>query len=181
MIGSIAFGRRSIVSTNQLFRFRRMRQFASSGSNISPSEAGAASHELSKTLAREHAPSSASMDTILSHAGLPRNDNDHNQPLSPPINLATTYARPPDGNYGDSSWIYTRESNPTRKLLEDVMGQLETANNDESSNQATGFAFSSGMAAISSVILAHKSPVKVCAAYFEFCTTFVTSSYFDPY
>ena len=157
-----------------------MRQFASlSRSIITPSEAGAASHALSKARAQEEASSSASMATILSHAGLPmHNDSNHNQALSPPINLATTYVRPPDGDYGDNSWIYTRESNPTRKLLEDVMGQLETTNNYESCTQAPGFAFSSGMAAISSVILAHKSPVKVCATEFEvyMLITFMTYS-----
>ena len=138
-----------------------------------PSEAGAASYALSEQIAKERSSPASAMSTVLSHAGLSSVGNSEamqNQPLSPPIQLATTYERPADGDYGDG-WIYSRQSNPTRKLLEDVMGQLETATTvnafDMNSSQydvsktASGFAFSSGMAAISSLILAHKSHVRV--------------------
>lgn len=158
---------RSALSRSSL---HSVRKFASS-SGILPSDAGIAAFRLSKKLANEQA-TSLSMPTILSQAGvsMQNNDGNHNKPMSPPLNLATTYERPPSGDYGENSWVYTRESNPTRKLLEDVMAQLETTttmgtdstqNNIESCQQACGYAFSSGMAAISSVILAHKSPVKV--------------------
>ena len=126
-----------------------------------PNEVGGASALFSEKLEKKK----ASMSTLLSHAGLSMNNkNDNqNQPLSPPIELATTYERPPCGNYGDG-WIYSRQNNPTRKLLEDMMGQLETTSSENilvHDEPAQGFAFSSGMAAIASLILAHKSPVKV--------------------
>lgn len=110
------------------------------------------------------------MSTLLSHAGLPVQNNagaDANEALSPPIVLATTYERPPDGNYRENDFIYSRQSNPTRKLLEDVMGELETADSnprgrdDARGTSAPGYAFSSGMAAVASLILSHKSPVKL--------------------
>ena len=74
-----------------------------------------------------------SMSTRLSHAGLPSpsgfgdNDNniDDNTSLCPSIELATTYERPPDGDYGSGGRVYARSCNPTRKLLEDTMGKLE--------------------------------------------------------
>jgi cystathionine beta-lyase/cystathionine gamma-synthase len=115
-------------------------------------------------------PNPPSMSTLLSHAGLSMHtsqEGGHNQPLSPPIELATTYERPPDGNYGENGLIYSRSCNPTRKLLQDAIGQLETAGNvnidslQHCNMPAPSFAFSSGMAAIASLILAHKSPVKL--------------------
>ena len=125
-----------------------------------PSEAGDASALFSGQLENEK----TAMSTILSHAGLSTNNSsgNQNQPLSPPIHLATTYERPPCGDYGDG-WVYSRQSNPTRKLLEDTMGQLETTSSENlvHDEPALGFAFSSGMAAIASLLLAHKSPVKV--------------------
>eukprot|EP00571_Detonula_confervacea_P009182 CAMPEP_0172320326 /NCGR_PEP_ID=MMETSP1058-20130122/40271_1 /TAXON_ID=83371 /ORGANISM="Detonula confervacea, Strain CCMP 353" /LENGTH=472 /DNA_ID=CAMNT_0013035565 /DNA_START=76 /DNA_END=1491 /DNA_ORIENTATION=+ len=114
-----------------------------------------------------------SMSTKLSHAGLSSNhDNgsksNYNNPLSPPLDLATTFERPPSGDYGDGGLIYSRSCNPTRKLLEDAVGQLEmmpSVNDHDSSclNEtiAPTFAFSSGMAAVASVLLACKSPVKL--------------------
>ena len=159
----------------QLRRETRIVRSTSGGAQrvLLPSEAGAASYALSEQLEKEQPSPAAAMSTLLSHAGLSSMHNVgamHNQPLSPPIQLATTYERPANGDYGDG-WIYSRQSNPTRKLLEDVMGQLETAATvnafDMNSSQydvsktASGFAFSSGMAAISSLIFAHKSPVRV--------------------
>jgi len=117
-----------------------------------------------------------SMSTKLSHAGLSSNhgndsSNDYNNPLSPPLDLATTYERPPSGDYGEGGLIYSRSCNPTRKLLEDAVGQLEimsaaTKSIDPSlsnlkERNAPTFAFSSGMAAVASLLLACKSPVKM--------------------
>lgn len=108
------------------------------------------------------------MSTKLSHAGLSsaHDGSSSNEPLSPPIDLATTYERPPSGDYGDGS-IYSRSCNPTRKLLEDAVGQLEMmpADGDDPAHSedamAPTFAFSSGMAAVASLLLACKSPVKL--------------------
>jgi cystathionine gamma-synthase len=159
--------RRRCVSGSSICKLMSTTSKESGPQHLLPCAAGAASYALSEKLAKEHGSVVASISTILSHAGLPMShDSKYNQPLSPPINLATTYERPPDGNYAEDGWIYSRESNPTRKLLEDVMGQLETTSatemsNDDSCKHADGYAFSSGMAAIASLLLAHKSPVKV--------------------
>lgn len=169
----IAPFRRRCVPRNPIKKFMSTSKESGTPLHLLPSAAGAASYALSEKLADEQASRGVSMSTILSHAGLPMShDGKHNQPLSPPINLATTYERPPDGHYADDGWVYSRESNPTRKLLEDVMGQLETTistqvvdtsptSNDDSCKHADGYAFSSGMAAIASLLLAHKSPVNV--------------------
>ena len=67
-----------------------------------------------------------SMESLLAHAGLPLPSSSlstihntiQNQPLSPSLDLATTFERPPDGNYGQDGLIYSRIHNPTRTLLE---------------------------------------------------------------
>ena len=135
------------------------------GRELSPSEAGSLGYQLrqnldnSKNYCNE---SSLSLSTLLSHAGLPSSSDGHrNMPLSPPIDLATTYERPADGNYGEDGLIYSRSCNPTRKLLEDAIGQLEVLESGHSGQIAPTFAFSSGMAAVASLLLAQKSPVKV--------------------
>mmetsp|Transcript_11758 Transcript_11758/g.23899 ORF Transcript_11758/g.23899 Transcript_11758/m.23899 type:complete len:331 (+) Transcript_11758:74-1066(+) len=142
--------------------------------HLSPSEAGRAAFELrSKIDSQETQDGNApSMSTLLSHAGLTRGIESagSNSPLSPPIELASTYERPPDGDYGGNGLIYSRSHNPTRKLLEDAVGQLEIASwntrgsdleEKSSSEIAPTFAFSSGMAAVASLFLAHSSPTKV--------------------
>lgn len=60
----------------------------------------------------------------------------------PPIYLATTYAR----RFGDKDapFIYSRTQNPNRKILEENIARLE--------NGKYGFAFSSGVAAITAVM-----------------------------
>jgi Cystathionine beta-lyases/cystathionine gamma-synthases len=115
---------------------------------LSPSEAGKRAHRLRND--QGHNTSSTfgmRMDTLLSHAGLKtgkgRNHgtkdqgdainvplHSMNEPLCPPLHLETTYTRPPSGDYfnpqdGGNGWIYSRIGNPTRKLLEDCMSQLE--------------------------------------------------------
>lgn len=154
---------------------------------LTPSEAGRAAYEMRNQLERQDRDAiPLSMSTILSHAGLSttnsahdgsRTTRHHNAPLSPPIELATTYERPPDGDYGEEGLIYSRTCNPTRALLEEVVGRLEvTSDRIDGTNfdgcdtpssspshppTASCFAFSSGMAAVASLILAHKSPVKM--------------------
>lgn len=72
----------------------------------------------------------------------------HSAPVSTPIYLSTTYKRNEDGSY-NNDLIYSRDNNPNRKQLENAIAQLE--------NGAFGFAFSSGMAAISAVFQQLKS------------------------
>src|SRR5210317_577377 len=69
-------------------------------------------------------------------------------PVSTPIYLSSTYKRNHDGSYNDEL-IYSRHNNPNRDQLEKAIANLE--------NGAFGFAFSSGMAAISAVIQILKS------------------------
>lgn len=59
-----------------------------------------------------------------------------------PITLSTTFERESDGSY-KSGFIYSRIENPNRQLLEDSLALLEKG--------AAGFAFSSGMAAITAL------------------------------
>mmetsp|Transcript_5014 Transcript_5014/g.7381 ORF Transcript_5014/g.7381 Transcript_5014/m.7381 type:complete len:578 (+) Transcript_5014:154-1887(+) len=176
------------------------RHYSSSSSNIgggrdlSPAEAGKMAFRKRLEMTKKKnlkcddhpsssTPSTKSLDTILSHAGLkPPCSNlksesqilNQNEPLCPPINFETTYTRPPSGDYtnveeGGKGLIYGRMGNPTRSLLEDVLTNLELASNiDATENTATAAAattsvtagdavtcaFSSGMAAVSSIILA---------------------------
>lgn len=124
------------------------------------------------TQSRSFKPIKKSLDTILAHAGLSMvQANSQNEPLCPPIHFETTYTRPSSGDYnsvqeGGKGWIYARMGNPTRKLLQDVLTNLELASLDalhtskghdediSNSNDAITCAFSSGMAAFSSIILA---------------------------
>jgi len=62
--------------------------------------------------------------------------------VATPINLSTTFERETDGSY-KSGFVYSRAENPNRQLLEDSLAVLEKG--------AVGFAFSSGMAAITAL------------------------------
>lgn len=64
-------------------------------------------------------------------------------PVSTPIYLSSTYKRNEDGSY-TNDLIYSRHNNPNRDQLEKAAADLE--------NGTFGFAFSSGMAAISAVL-----------------------------
>ena len=149
--------------------FSKCRNFsgAEQGSKPSPAEAGklAYSHRLKRDGDAKNC-NAISMDTILSHAGLRSPSSNTtgslNEPLSPPIHLESTYTRPPSGDYfkeedGGRGWIYSRMANPTRKLLEETITLLELAGYGEREvdhSLAITCAFSSGMAAVSSIILA---------------------------
>ncbi len=63
-------------------------------------------------------------------------------PVSPPIQLSSTYQRNADGSY-HNDFIYSRISNPNRQVLENTIMQLEGG--------SSCLAFASGMAAISAV------------------------------
>ena len=62
--------------------------------------------------------------------------------VATPINLSTTFERESDGTY-KSGFVYSRAENPNRELLENSLALLEKG--------AVGFAFSSGMAAITAL------------------------------
>jgi cystathionine beta-lyase/cystathionine gamma-synthase len=84
--------------------------------------------------------------------------------MAPPLHSATTYTRPASGIYEESDTIYARSDNPTRLGLEKAMFELECVGLDlEDKNlvEPTTFAFSSGMMAVTSIVLAHTSPVTV--------------------
>ena len=151
---------------------------------LSPEEAGKLAYKTrieydNNNKNKNHIILSSSLDTILSHAGLSSSSKSQppelqNEPLCPPIHLETTYTRPSSGDYNNSQeggkgWVYTRMGNPTRMLLEDVLTHLEMMSTNDSSNDkqrlidnssvqiiedAVTCAFSSGMAAVSSIILA---------------------------
>ena len=65
--------------------------------------------------------------------------------VSPPIYLSTTYERDEDGQYS-RGFVYSRSNNPNRQALEECVAALEGG--------AVGAAFSSGMAAITTVFQA---------------------------
>ena len=62
--------------------------------------------------------------------------------VATPINLSTTFERETDGSY-KSGFVYSRAENPNRQLLENSLALLEKGK--------IGFAFSSGMAAITAL------------------------------
>jgi len=68
---------------------------------------------------------------------------DEVKPVAMPIYLSTTYEREPDGGY-KNDYIYSRNANPNRTLLENSLALLEGG--------AVAYAFSSGMAAITAVL-----------------------------
>ncbi|MFT5152684.1 MAG: cystathionine gamma-synthase [Planctomycetota bacterium] len=83
------------------------------------------------------------VQTILAAAGC--EPDEHTGALSPPIHMATTFERDADGGYG-RGFVYGRLENPTRTLLEKTMTELEGG--------AAAAAFSTGMAAASTVLMA---------------------------
>lgn len=83
------------------------------------------------------------IETLAVHSG--RVVDTSTGAVTPPIHMATTFQRAPDGSY-PHGYIYSRSGNPTRESLEQCLGDLEGG--------AAAAAFSSGMAAIMSVFQA---------------------------
>ena len=127
---------------------------------MTPAEAAS----MAAKLAEEEETATTTTPTQLAHAGVsfPAFTN---CPLSPPLHFATTYTRPVDGTYLPTDAIYARLDNPTRLALETEIYQLETAGLAAAvvvqDPPLRSLAFASGMMAISSVILAHQSPLVV--------------------
>lgn len=70
------------------------------------------------------------------------NQFNNSEPVSTPIYLSTTYKRNVDGSY-NHDFVYSRNSNPNRTIIEQSIAQLE--------NGKFAYAFSSGMAAVHAV------------------------------
>ncbi|MDR1784055.1 MAG: PLP-dependent aspartate aminotransferase family protein [Dysgonamonadaceae bacterium] len=87
--------------------------------------------------------------TIAIHAG--ESPENQNNASAPPIVMSTTFTVASDTTFSveglseNDPWIYTRWGNPTVRQLEDKIAALE--------NAEISVAFSSGMAAISSLLL----------------------------
>ncbi|KAI2513815.1 Cys/Met metabolism PLP-dependent enzyme [Fragilaria crotonensis] len=100
-----------------------------------------------------------SMATILSHAGV--DGTVANAPMSPPLSLATTYTRPPDGIYLDEHWIYSRENSPNKAMLEKTVTKLECHGDERDYEGVSSCAFASGMAGVNAIVMAHGSSTTV--------------------
>ena len=100
-----------------------------------------------------------SMATILSHAGV--DGSIVNAPMSPPLALATTYTRPPDGIYLDDHWIYSRDNSPNKDMLEQTVAKLECHGDGRDYAGVRCCAFASGMAGVNAIVMAHGSSTTV--------------------
>ena len=163
---------RSLLPRNGVYH-----RYNTSESSILPDEAGRRAFEIRKE--RDYHKSEqvtsggekSCIETLLSHAGLPfsGSSKSHNEPLAPPLHLESTYTRPPSGDYfneedGGNGWIYSRVGNPTRKLLEDTVKELELTRSclsNQDASESTTCAFSSGMAAASAIVLALPQPLHI--------------------
>ena len=77
-----------------------------------------------------------------------QNIYENSEPVSVPIYLSSTYKRDVDGTYAND-FVYSRNDNPNRKILERSLATLEKGN--------YAIAFSSGMGAISAVFQSLKT------------------------
>ncbi|MEM8560376.1 MAG: PLP-dependent transferase, partial [Bacteroidota bacterium] len=84
--------------------------------------------------------------TRAAHAGL--TVDPETRAIVPPIHLATTFERAPDGSY-PSGYQYSRSENPNRQALEVALADLEGGDLDD---DIACVAFPSGMAAIFAVL-----------------------------
>lgn len=133
-------------------------------SSLTPEEAGRKAAAMATTLVDGDASSSQlAASTVMAHAGIQHNIQ--NAPMAPPIQFASTYTRPADGIYLPGDTTYSRADNPTRLLLEQTIFELECLGGETSQEQkeelSSTFAFSSGMMAVTAIVLAHASPLTV--------------------
>jgi cystathionine gamma-synthase len=133
---------------------------ATKPSLLTPEEAGRRAEEVARaTRSSSVSARSTYMSTSLAHAGVQNADN---APMAPPISFSTTFTRPVDGHYLATDSIYGREDNATRLLLEQEVGRLECHGRQvDDASPIRACAFSSGMMAVSSVVLAHASPLHI--------------------
>lgn len=83
--------------------------------------------------------------TQLAHAGVQPDPAGGAPSVAPPLHLTSTFARNEAGEAVDGL-IYAREANPTRRLLEQTLAELEGG--------AAAAAFGSGLAAVSAALMA---------------------------
>ncbi|NNE71679.1 MAG: PLP-dependent transferase [Rhodothermales bacterium] len=83
------------------------------------------------------------LETLLATAGCEADGPSRD--VTPPLHLSTTFERGPDGDY-PGGYVYSREGNPTRALLERTLAKAE-------GGEACA-AFASGMAACNALITA---------------------------
>ncbi len=81
------------------------------------------------------------IETLAVHAG--RNVDPTTGAVAAPIHLSTTFERAPDGGF-PSGFVYSRDNNPNRAMLETCLAALEDG--------VEAVAFASGMAAITAVM-----------------------------
>ena len=124
-------------------------------SKLTAEEAGRKAETLLASLKEEE----PQFSTRVAHSGML---DVPNAPMAPPIHLASTSTREASGIYREGDSKYSRMDNPTRLLLQKNVFELECIDLDLTpSTEATTFAFSSGMMAVTSIILAHNSPVTI--------------------
>ena len=143
--------------SNQNGRKRLKRLFTSVAAGLSSDEAGRLAETASSAL-KDDDDEQVSLATLLAHSGM---EKIHNAPMSPPLHLSTTHTRPADGVYLAEDSKYTRMDNETRLLLEKAIFQVECSGLDHTSTECSSFAFSSGMMAVTSLLLAHTGPITV--------------------
>ena len=88
-------------------------------------------------------------DTELLHAGQPADPR--TGAVNPPIYLSSTFKQEAPGK--DSGFVYSRSGNPTRATLESALARLERGR--------VGLAFSSGMGAITTLLLAFPAKSRI--------------------
>ena len=90
-------------------------------------------------------------NTLLIHGGI---DGDrHTGAVTVPIYQTSTFRQDGLGELREGKWEYSRTGNPTRAALEALIARLEGGE--------AGFAFASGMAAITAVLSLFQSDVKL--------------------
>lgn len=146
----------AVIGASSIKRIIRPMTTKAAPSFLTPEEAGRRANEVARTRSSTY---SSAMRTSVAHAGVQNVDN---APMAPPIHFATTYTRPVDGHYLGTDSIYGREDNPTRLLLEQEVGRVECHGREtDDASPIRACAFSSGMMAVSSVVLAHSSPLHI--------------------
>ena len=167
--------RYSTRATSYKFFVRSLSSSLSPPTNLSPEEAGRLAESIAQDGDESGSPQHVQMESIatrLAHSGM--TSQDVNAAMAPPIHLSTTYSRPANGQYNESDSIYSRADNPTRLLLERAMFKLEYSKGpndgkeqvpdsmqEETSLLPSSYAFSSGMMAVSSIILSHTPPITI--------------------
>ena len=113
---------------------------------------------------------SNNIETILIHGGV---DGDQRTgAVSVPIYQTSTYRQSELGKH--SGYEYSRTGNPTREALEKLIAELEGG--------VAGFAFASGMAAITAVLMLFKSNDKILISNNVYGGTFrVLDKLFQPF